>query len=124
MVLSPNNFSFIHSRTKNQQKTCWVAPDIGVLKFNTDGAVEGSVGKAGIGEILALVEAMKLFGESKWVDKFKVVFECASKLIIEWILRPHIAPGNSKDGNGLAEKFSEERDYKADLRCSHINLGA
>ncbi|KAL4351272.1 hypothetical protein GQ457_06G023470 [Hibiscus cannabinus] len=43
-------------------------------------------------EILALVEAMKLFGESKWVDKFKVVFECDSKLIIDWILRPHIAP--------------------------------
>ncbi|KAK8996583.1 hypothetical protein V6N11_081850 [Hibiscus sabdariffa] len=118
LVLSPNIFSLINSRTKNQQKTCWVAPGKGVLKFNTDDVVEGSVGKAGIGgvlrdyssktliyfsksagvvdvmsaEILALVEVMKLFGESKWVDKFKVVFECDSKLITEWILRPHIAP--------------------------------
>ncbi|KAK8517776.1 hypothetical protein V6N12_016617 [Hibiscus sabdariffa] len=90
LVLSPNIFFLIILRTKNQQKTCWVAPGKCVLKFNTDGAVEGSAGKAGIGgvlrdyssktsmyflksagvvdvmsaEILALVEAMKLFGES------------------------------------------------------------
>ncbi|KAL4318837.1 hypothetical protein GQ457_18G015900 [Hibiscus cannabinus] len=123
LVCHPSRFNSIRPVCEIRKPCCWSAPSKGFLKFNTDGAVGGSFGEAGIGgclrdensktllyfsqsagvtdvitpEILALKEAIKLYSNSKWCNEFKVVFECDSELAVGWLSRPHRAPTNLKE---------------------------
>ncbi|KAK8660118.1 hypothetical protein V6N13_051052 [Hibiscus sabdariffa] len=48
VVASPSRLKTVQPRLKNREVQGWIAPDKGSVKFNTDGAVEGSFGEAGI----------------------------------------------------------------------------
>ncbi|KAL4361780.1 hypothetical protein GQ457_04G007550 [Hibiscus cannabinus] len=93
-------------------------PKSGELKFNIDGAVNGSFGEAGIcgclrnensrclvtfsknvgnadpttAEIMATLEAVSIFRKSRWVSISKLLFETDSILIVEWIMNLHTCP--------------------------------
>ncbi|KAL4323998.1 hypothetical protein GQ457_11G004910 [Hibiscus cannabinus] len=75
---------------------CWSAPNKNSLKFNTDGVSVGIIDALTI-KILALKEAIRLFNNSEWCNRFKVVFECDSELVVGWMLRPHSTPTSLKD---------------------------
>ncbi|KAK9016707.1 hypothetical protein V6N11_079202 [Hibiscus sabdariffa] len=91
------------------------------MKFNTDGASKGSCGAAGIGglrnhcgkaliyffkvvtmsdptsaEILAVQEACRLFSLSLWFRSYRLILECDSKLVTDWMSNPQSAPEVSK----------------------------
>ncbi|KAK8609175.1 hypothetical protein V6N13_025482 [Hibiscus sabdariffa] len=48
-------------------------------------------------ELLALREAIKIYNNSKWYNRSKVVFECDSELAVGWLSLPHCAPANLKE---------------------------
>ncbi|KAL4311451.1 hypothetical protein GQ457_01G029990 [Hibiscus cannabinus] len=116
LIGNPINFHF-KQRQLWVTKSDWNPPDSGELKFNTDGAVSGSFGEAGIGgclcnnnarclitfsksvgltdatytEILAIKEACSLFVISMWAKKYKLIIETDSKLAVDW-MNPHLCP--------------------------------
>ncbi|KAL4320219.1 hypothetical protein GQ457_18G011080 [Hibiscus cannabinus] len=112
LISCPKNFRFITSSKVIK------SPSTYALKFNTDGAVNGSFGDAGIGgclrnekskclisfsksigvsdvisaEIAAISEACKLFRNSVWSNSYKLIIENDNKLVVEWIQQPHCCP--------------------------------
>ncbi|KAK9005603.1 hypothetical protein V6N11_043029 [Hibiscus sabdariffa] len=92
------------------------------VKFNIDGAIEGRVGKAGIGGILrnsenvtlimfskaigfsdatsaelcVIREALVLFVESKWSKQSSLILEIDCTLCAGWLRSPTLAPVSFK----------------------------
>ncbi|KAL4310103.1 hypothetical protein GQ457_01G025620 [Hibiscus cannabinus] len=113
----PLSFKFLNCSSAKQSKIAWKPPSKGEVKFNTDGAVIGSFGEAGIGgcmrndwsrclvifsksvgvvdsttaEILAIKEAISIFRISRWATKYKLQIETDSKLV-EWFTNLHSIP--------------------------------
>ncbi|KAL4297939.1 hypothetical protein GQ457_12G007070 [Hibiscus cannabinus] len=123
VVASPTRLSTVQPRLKNKEVHGWTAPERGSVNFNTDGAVEGSYGEAGVGgclrdensktllyfslsagvnnvvskEILALKEAIRQYNSVTGRHSNIVVFECDIKLVVVWLQHPHLAPVNIKE---------------------------
>ncbi|KAK8631681.1 hypothetical protein V6N13_028463 [Hibiscus sabdariffa] len=114
----PLYFKFLNCSIAKQSKIAWKPPSKGEVKFNTDGAVNGSFGEAGIdrcmrnewscclvifsksvgvvdsttAEILAIKEAISIFNLSRWTINYKLQVETDSKLAVEWLTNPHSTP--------------------------------
>ncbi|KAK8716362.1 hypothetical protein V6N13_043674 [Hibiscus sabdariffa] len=122
VVASPIRLRTVQPRPKIMEVHGWIAPVNGSIKFNTDSAVEGSYGEAGIGgclrdensktllyfsmsagvnnvstEILAIKEALRLYNSVKGSHSYTVVFECDNQSVVGWLQHPHLAPVNIKE---------------------------
>ncbi|KAK9046462.1 hypothetical protein V6N11_052349 [Hibiscus sabdariffa] len=101
----------------------WIVPPFGFVKFNTNGAVKGSYGMAGIGgllrdysgkilaefsksigfadptsaEILAIKEALITFASSEWNKKVELIIETNCETAVFWINNSNTTPFAFKD---------------------------
>ncbi|KAK9032724.1 hypothetical protein V6N11_056981 [Hibiscus sabdariffa] len=101
----------------------WGPPSVGSVKFNTDGAVKGYYGPAGIGgvlrdhngrilmnfskhigmsdpvsaEILAIKEALVLFTKSAWAFDANLIIETDCSIVVGWLQNPTTTPLAFKD---------------------------
>ncbi|KAK8476260.1 hypothetical protein V6N11_030992 [Hibiscus sabdariffa] len=123
VVASPIRLSTVQPRLKIMEVHGWIAPVKGSVKFNTDGAIEGSYGEARIEgylrdknsktllyfsmsagvnnivstEILAIKEALRLYNYVKGSHSYTVVFDCDNQSVVGWLQHPHLAPANIKE---------------------------
>ncbi|KAL4295515.1 hypothetical protein GQ457_12G025940 [Hibiscus cannabinus] len=123
IVASPLRIGYVQPRTKILEAHGWIAPEKGSVKFNTDGAVEGSYGEAGIGgclrdensktllyfsmsvgvnnvvstKMLAIKEALKLYNSLKGSHSSTIVIESDNQSVVGWLQHPHLAPANIKE---------------------------
>ncbi|KAK8621067.1 hypothetical protein V6N13_067510 [Hibiscus sabdariffa] len=122
-VASPIRLSFVQPKSKILEVHGWIAPVKGSVKFNTDDAVEGSYGKAGIcgclrdensktllyfsmsvgvnnvvsTEILAIKETLRLYNSLKGSHSYTVVIESDNQSVVGWLQHPHLAPVNIRE---------------------------
>ncbi|KAL4378509.1 hypothetical protein GQ457_02G023380 [Hibiscus cannabinus] len=84
---------FVLSGNRMDCRCCnWSPPPEGYVKFNTDGAVGvRNIDPTSIG-LLDVLEACKLFSISSWFKFDRLILECDSKLAVEWMSSPHVAP--------------------------------
>ncbi|GMI91917.1 hypothetical protein HRI_002861000 [Hibiscus trionum] len=65
IISDPSRLKNVNLNKKHNGPTAWIAPALGKLKFNTYGAVNGSVGPAGIGGVLRDADSKILMYFSK-----------------------------------------------------------
>ncbi|WRX27571.1 Ribonuclease H domain - like 10 [Theobroma cacao] len=120
-VEQSRNFDLDKAKIRNEnkkEKMKWQPPKKGSLKFNVDGATRGMSGQATIGrvlrdeggaikvmfskfiriadanttEVLAIREAFKIFGASKWVRSHVLIVESNSSNVVSWFHNLEKAP--------------------------------
>ncbi|XP_017977587.1 PREDICTED: uncharacterized protein LOC18600366 [Theobroma cacao] len=115
----------LHTRIRGGRQTVqWEPLNRGFLKFNVDGAAKGNpcqaairgvlreeegvvkilfsipigISKANTAKVMAIKEAFKLFGVSKWVGSHCLIVESDSENTVSWVYKPDKAPWRlSKD---------------------------
>ncbi|GMJ01682.1 hypothetical protein HRI_003837400 [Hibiscus trionum] len=137
IVADPSRLSEVQISGTIMQQSQWTAPGRGTLKFNTDAAVKGSYGMAGVGgvlrdenakilmyfskgvgvcdvlsaELFAINEALNLFVASKWSKEFEVILESDNKSAIEWLQDPALAPTH------LRNLIHQSLAFSSRVRC-------
>ncbi|EOY25753.1 Uncharacterized protein TCM_027122 [Theobroma cacao] len=120
-VEQSRNFDLDKAKIRNEnkkEKMKWQPPKKGSLKFNVDGATRGMSGQATIGrvlrdeggaikvmfskfiriadantaEVLAIREAFKIFGASKWVRSHVLIVESNSSNAVSGFIRHNLFP--------------------------------
>ncbi|KAK8480387.1 hypothetical protein V6N12_031450 [Hibiscus sabdariffa] len=124
----------------------WGPPSVGSVEFNTDGAVKGCYGPAGIGgvlrdhnsrilmifskhirmsdpvsaEILAIKEALVLFTKSAWASDANLIIETDCSIVAGWLQNPTTTPLAIKDAVEDCLAAAVELDWKI-VRESRAN---
>ncbi|GMI83491.1 hypothetical protein HRI_002018400 [Hibiscus trionum] len=123
IVADPSRLKEVQTSPTTMQQTRWTAPGRGSLKFNTDAAVQGSYGMAGVGGVLrdenakilmyfskgvgvcdvmtavlvAINKALTIFVDSKWSKEYEVILESDNKIAIEWLLDHSLSPAHFRN---------------------------
>ncbi|KAL4354821.1 hypothetical protein GQ457_06G006720 [Hibiscus cannabinus] len=81
-------------------KVVWLAPPVGTVKFNTDGAVKGGFGIAGIGGVLRDAtgkEVLITFSSFDCDKEITLQVECDCSNVVSWLRQPFLSPFAFKD---------------------------
>ncbi|GMI83350.1 hypothetical protein like AT4G29090 [Hibiscus trionum] len=149
-ISQPNLLSI---QIKSNRLSCddsWIAPPLGVLKFNMDASVEGAFGPSGLGgilrdnqgqhllkfsknggpsdstgaEIRAILEAGQIFLRSNWCGKFPLVIESDSQMAVRWITEEVDCPAPFKEVVAKCKSLCKEFHFNVESVYREKNVEA
>ncbi|KAE8658543.1 hypothetical protein F3Y22_tig00116971pilonHSYRG00766 [Hibiscus syriacus] len=118
--------------------------------MNVDATVQGGFGKAGIGgvlryhnglclmcfsksigvadppgaELMAILEACRLFQSSRWYCQDKLLIESDCKLVVSWIANQRVIPSHLENLVANCKAYCESCSWKVGFVYREINVDA